>query len=275
MFEITNDMVKGPYFGIIKGPPGVGKSWLARFSEKPFYIAVEKGVEKVPGVGRFIENGQIKLPEDKKMFFDMMMHFVKNDHEYKTIVIDSGKFIDKLFEQDLIKNEPTEMIKKVETKVNSIADYTFGRGYAKMIGPAYWGRFLAGVDALHKKGINVILIAHTREKNVSNRDGEEYQKHKMDMMEFGISSVPALLEARADWSFFMNSETSTKATVNNFGAKKVVAGSGMPETVVYTRNTNFADAKVRTGDVNNVKDFYVIDIEDDSTSKIIFEDLLK
>ena len=272
-FEITTSPIQGPYFGIVYGPPGCGKTWLCRHAPNPFYLAVEKGVEKVPNVGRFTKDGRINLPEDIETFFKMMMHFITTSHDYKTIVIDSGKFIDALVEHDIILKNPTELIKKEEVKVNCIGDYVFGRGFEKAL--AYYARFLKGVDALHRKGINVILIAHSKEKTTSNPNGDEYKKHCIDLLEFGRASVPNLLSARADWLFFMRSESQTGKKISQFGGVKTVAIDGRPEIIVYTRSSNAFDAKVRTTNPDNVKDFYIIDINDDSTSKQIFLDLDK
>jgi len=275
-FEITTSPIQGPYFGIVYGPPGCGKTWLCRHAPNPFYLAVEKGVEKVPNVGRFTKDGRINLPEDIETFFKMMMYFITTSHDYKTIVIDSGQFIDTLIERDIILKNPTETIKKEEVKVTCIGDYVFGRGFEKGVN-YYKNRFLKGVDALHRKGINVILIAHSKEKSTSNAAGDDYKKHCIDMMEWGRISVPNLLSARADWVYFMRSEAQTGKKINPFGGpvKTIALNDGQPEVLVYTRKTNSFDAKVRTEKVENIPDYYLIDINNDETSKQIFLDLEK
>lgn len=273
MFEIGTSPIAGPYFGIVYGPAGVGKTWLCRHAPKPFFLAVEKGVEKVPDVGRFIKDGRINIPSDLSTFFAMMTHFVKTSHDYKTLVVDSGKFVDALIFADVIAKHPTEIIKKVEVKVESIGDYNFGTGYAKAI--EHWNRFLKGVDALHRKGVNVILIAHAHDKTVSSHSGDDYKKTKIDLFEFGMHSAPNLLSARADWVYFMRSEAKTISQRNAFGAEKTRAINGQPDIKIYTRSTNAFDAKIRTTNRENVPDFYVIDLDDESTSQQIFEDLEK
>ena len=272
--EITDQPVSGPYFGILYGPAGVGKSFLCQYAPNPFFIAVEKGVEKVPNVGRFTKNGQIVMPTDINQFFEMLRYFVSKKHDYKTVVIDSGKFVDTLICADVIKNNPTETKHKQEIKIESIGDYNFGTGYTKAI--SYWTRFIAGVDALNRRGINVILIAHAHERNTTNINGDDYKKTKIDLLEFGSSSVPNLLYARADWTYLMRSEAHTRTVKNAFGASKTIAQSGgVPEITIYTRSTNSFDAKVRTGNIDNIPDAYEIDIRDESTSKQIFIDLEK
>jgi hypothetical protein len=274
--EITEEPVKGPYFGIIYGPAGTGKTWLCKYAEKPFFVAVEKGVEKVPGVGKFLKDGEIYLPKTIDEFFQMLQKFVKTEHGYKTIVIDSGMFVDKLIIEQILSESPEVTKRNGETKViSSIADFDYGKGFARVVN--VWElRFFTALKVLHKKGLNVILIAHSREKNSLDIDGNEYKKNTIDMCQFGTYSVPNVLSAKADWVLFMRSESQTKLKKNQFGSVRSVADNDtQPETIVYTRGTSSFDAKVRTTVASNVKDAYVIDIHNEATSKQIFIDLEK
>jgi len=59
----TNETIKSPWFGVLYGPPGCGKSELSKYAPNPFYLALEKGVEKIQGVGKFIDSsGNLKIP---------------------------------------------------------------------------------------------------------------------------------------------------------------------------------------------------------------------
>ena len=97
-------------------------------------------------------------------------------------------FVDKLFIETVIEENPTETIKGELKKVESIGDYVFGHGYEKVI--AKWeGRFFAALNALHKRGLDVILIAHSREKTARNQGGDEYKKHGIDMSHLFLSTI--------------------------------------------------------------------------------------
>ena len=282
--EISKEVINGPYFGILYGPAGVGKTFICKHAERPFYVALEKGVEKVDGVGKFVKNDEIILPETEDQFFQMLQYFVKKEHDYKTIVVDSGMFADKLIIERVINDATVEvevngskkraiMRKEGYKIIGSIADFDYGTGYSDVV-RTWEKRFFTALKYLHKKGLNVILIAHSRAKNVTDSQGNDYKKFGIDMAEFGIYSVPNLLSAKADWVLFMRSEVETKKVKNQFNTVKSVADTDkVPEITVYTRGTSAFDAKVRTEKISNVQDQYVIDISNPETSQKLFRDL--
>jgi len=273
--EITEEAVNGPSFIILYGKAGIGKTFLCKYTEKPFFIAVEKGCERVSGVGKFMKDGEVYLPKSTDEFFKMLQNFVKKDHDYKTLVLDSGMFIDKLFVESVIAANPKEKKGDTYIDVTSIGDLNFGKGYEKVL--AIWeSRFFVALKYLHKKGISVVLIAHSRDKTARDNDGNEFKQHGIDLLEFGRISVSNVLSAKADAVLFMHAENETKKKANNFGPAKNVADVNTDQEVkVYTRGSSGWIAKVRTENVDNVNDFYTIDIRDESTSKKLWEDLRK
>lgn len=269
---ISDSVIKSPYFGILAGPPGAGKTWLCRFAPKPFYIALEEGVNKL-NVGKFTDKtGNLLMPSNLDDFWAAIKYFLKGQHDYRTIVIDSARIVQQLMITDIIKNNPTETKGKQEVKVESILDYNFGAGVEKL--KVQFEKLLAGIKLLNKNGMNVILIAHTHEKNTQDLHGNEFKKTKMELMEWGNTSIPNLLFSASTWTYIIRSEVKTKQ-VKAFIGTKQIAGEGRPEIVVYTRSGNGFDAKVWTANIDNVPDYYIIDMYNDDSSKIIFEDLEK
>jgi AAA domain len=278
---ISDEAISTPYFGIVYGDNGVGKTHLCKFSPKPFYIPLEKGVEKVAGVGKFtVKNAAgddiVYIPKTLDEFFQMMRKLANRQSPYKTVVVDGGMFADKLFTADVIAKNPTVTDKNGTVAVTSISDYTYGTGYEKL--QAIWeGKFFAAVDRLHSLGINVILIAHARMKDALDKNGDKYPKWQIDMAEFGAVSIPRLLSNRADFVFYMEAEVSTSKKAGTFGAgpRTVANDLGPGEIKLYTRKTSRFNAKVRATSAANVANEYSIDIYDDATSQKIFDDLVK
>jgi hypothetical protein len=273
---ITEQAVNGPSFNILYGVAGIGKTFLCKYTEKPFFLATEKGCERVPDVGKFLDaSGNVYLPKSTEEFFQMLKKFCAKGHDYKTIIIDSGLFVDKLFVSTVIEENPTEKKGDSYIEVKSIGDINFGRGYEKVI--SIWEqRFFAALHALQRRGISVVLIAHARDKNARDSEGNEFKKYGIDLLEFGRISVPNLLAAKADAVLFMHAEAETKKKHNPFGpAKNVADNSSDKEIRVYTRASSGFDAKVRTENIDNVSDYYVIDIRNPETSKKLWTDLAK
>lgn len=278
----TNEAIKSPWFGVLYGPPGCGKSELAKYAPRPFFIAIEKGVEKIQNVGKFIDSeGKLKIPATFDEAVEALMYKLKNPGDYKTIVLDSGGFLDKLIVNDIILKHPTYTVKGEDGKpkhieVESISDYTFGDGFSKA--ERYWERIVNAANVFIKKEINFLVIAHSVNKNAVSPDGEDYRKIKLDLLEWSNYSVPNLLYKSCDWMYFMRSEIQTVKRKGAFGGSKTVAinsESKHPEIIVYTRSGNAFDAKARAININNIPNHYDIDIGDPETCKVIFNDLDK
>jgi len=191
---ISDEAVKSPYFGIVYGGDGVGKTHLCKFAEKPFYLSLEKGAEKVAGVGKFLVKNSVGqdvvyIPKSSTEFFTMLKKLANKTSPYKTIVIDGAMFLNDLFCADIIANEPVVMAKveghdkKQAVPVESLSDYDYSKGYEKL--HSLWaGLFLAGIDRLNYLGINVILIAHARMRDSLDANGDKYPKWQIDKIYF-------------------------------------------------------------------------------------------
>jgi len=273
--EITSESVKTPYFLIVHAKGGAGKTMLCTHAPKPFYLALEHGVDDIDGVGTYKETNKftgkkvIKLPKSASDFFEAARDLITKEHDYKTIVIDSGKFLDVLFEQDVINKNPIEVIKKNEIEVTCLGDYNFSRGYEMAM--KLWKKTLVAIDAMKARGYNVILICHSAKINDENINGDPFKRVGIDLMRFGAQSAPDLVFAKCDACYYMRSEIETREVRGN----TKVSTHGRPDIVLYTRGQNGFDAKVRTKNKDNIPDHYIIDWDDSATSKIIFEDLEK
>lgn len=281
---ISNDQIKTAYFATIIGRPDSGKSFLAGHAPNPFFLATEKGAELVPNVGKVKytdENGneRVKLPLDYEQFDAIWQQIAKKKGniagvQYKTIVVDSAKFTEEHFCNDVIKKNPTREEKGVTKDNICVKDMLFGGGVALVY--SYWEKFFAGVARLNEAGINVILICHSCPIKAVTPSGEEYKKEGIDLLTYGAVSVPSLVLARSDWCYHIRKEAKVRNVKQGFGGSKTVAIDGTKQDViVYTRGTSGLDAKCKTADHNNIPDYYMIDINRPETSQVIFDDLLK
>lgn len=260
-YEIIDGAQKAPYLGILYGAGGTGKSWLASYAEEPLFLSIEPGTNLIPAK-------KIKTrPTNIEQVFDMMRYVLKNQ-PCKTLVLDSLGFLEPMIYADVIEKNPTTEGKSPKP-VLSIADYGFGRGYAKAMD--YWQKLLKGVDALNDKGISVIAITHSHYKNIPTEDGETYKFTDMALQSFGDYSVPELLKRRADWVLYVESKVKTRTVKNKFGGEKVIPFGQEPSLLVHTRATSQFFAKIRAADMNAVEDYYEINPREPETYKALFE----
>jgi hypothetical protein len=289
-FNITKNTLVTPSKSLIYGEPGTGKSYLASYSNRPFFLALEKGCEKIPGVKKFShvdKNGceQIHIPADWDQMFAMMEHLANKEtikaNGYKTVVLDSGMFIDKIMASKIMKDEPEVKRDSKMVKVTSIDMYGFMEGYAKLI--AMWEIVVAWADKLNTLGIDVIFIAHAAKIKHTDLNGTDYKRIEPDLCVAmgGRHSVSDFLCARVDHVLYIESQAQVEKKKGYMGKAVNVAINGnidqfnRPEIKLYTRTTNRFIAKVRVTDFSQVADVYDIDITNPETSKKIFEDLKK
>ena len=268
-FNVISDIAKEPYLGVIYGTGGVGKTFLAKYSESPCFLPLEAGTNKLPkGIDRYDAR-----PQNIDDFFEMMRHLIANPGRCKTAIIDSMGFFETLVYADILIKNPTTGGDKPKP-ITDISQYGFGSGYAMAMG--YWQKLLKGVDALQGKGMNVIFITHSHLISVPTESGDTYKMHGMALQKFGQSDVPELLRRRSDWCLFMQSTAKTSKIKNQFGGSKTVAMTGSrPQVIVHTRATSSFFAKVRAADESKIQDYYEINPNDiDGSSKAIFNDIV-
>ena len=72
-FKISKTVNRTPYNMLLYSEAGTGKTSLAAQSEKPFFLAIEKGSEFVQDVGRFTDNDNNQIiPQDYQTFIKML-----------------------------------------------------------------------------------------------------------------------------------------------------------------------------------------------------------
>lgn len=133
---------------VLSGPSGVGKTWFTLGFPNVYYISPELGATRKHYVERLKENGGMYLgPEDGSTDFEVLIDQAKalasEDHNFKTLVVDS---ITEIFNLTIAKEA-----ERLEDK------NAFGADKKPAI--AYMRRF---VQAINRLDMNVILVAHEK-----------------------------------------------------------------------------------------------------------------
>jgi len=137
---------------------GVGKSTLASQFPKPIFISTEDGLDALDVVS-FSKATQISD------VVDSIKTLLKEDHDFKTVVVDSVDWL---------------VTPLIEKSINSQYDekqQAYGKGQMYMA--EEFREILQGLDALRlKRGMNVVLIAHAAVVKFEDPRSDPYDRYQ-------------------------------------------------------------------------------------------------
>jgi hypothetical protein len=206
--------------GAIYGSEGVGKTTLASQLPHPIFLDTEGGthhldVDRIDAAATWDEiTGAIAL-------------LAKEDHAYRTLVIDTADWLEKRLIDHLCRKANKE----------SIEDFGYGKGWVLLA--EEFARFLASLDALLARGIHVVFLAHAMVRKFEAPD----QAGSYDRFELKLSKqVAPLLKEWADVLLFANFVTKVAEKDNG-----KLRGVGGKERALFANHSAAYDAKNRHG----------------------------
>jgi hypothetical protein len=202
---------------VLYGVESVGKSTFAAQFPKPLFLDIEQGTSHL-NVDRCDINSWKQLTE-------ALAEAKATD--YKTIVIDSADWAERLCVEDLLAT----------SKKTSIEDFGFGKGWVMVA--ERMSRMLSSIDMLIDAGKNVVLIAHSKIVRFEAPDAlAAYDRYELKLSK---QSSP-LLKEFADELWFLRFKTKVSTTDTGRGK-----GIGGKERILLTTHSAAYDAKTRSG----------------------------
>jgi hypothetical protein len=159
---------------VLYGPAGIGKSTFGAESEEPIFVCTEDGANNIPVDKYTFADGRIKT-EAWEEFLDALKDIATEEHEYRTLVVDTWNYATVLAAQKVCRE-------RFNNKSEVFNDYGGNRGYAAVaeeIRPA-----LKYFDICREREMTVILLAHDGILNVKNPIQGEFHKFSGDMHKF-------------------------------------------------------------------------------------------
>ena len=203
----------------IYGPEGIGKSTLAAQFPAPVFLDTEGGTSHLD-VARF------PRPKNWADVVLAVSHLLTGQHAFQTLVIDSADWLEKLLADEICRRANKE----------GLEDFGYGKGW-QYVAEEY-ARFLAQLDRLRERGMNIVLIGHSMIRKFEAPDAAgSYDRYELKLGK----QLAALTKEWVDALLFVN--YFTKVTEKD-GKQKAVGGR---ERVVYTTHTAAWDAKNRYG----------------------------
>lgn len=204
---------------VIYGTEGIGKSTLAAAFPAPVILDTEEGTHHLD-VARVSIGSWDELRAT-------VAEIGTSRGEFKTVVIDSADWAERLLVEALLK----------EHKKKSIEDFGYGKGFTHLA--EGFGRLLTACDGLIGVGLNVVFVAHARVARTSPPDMTDgFDRYELKLTK---QSAP-LLKEWCDALLFCNYDVRT--TEGSDGRRKAIGGK---KRIVYAERAAAWDAKNRYG----------------------------
>ena len=215
---------------MIYGVDGIGKSTFAAESNKPIFLPTEDGALRIPVP-------QFPLCETWDALLGNLRTLYSQDHDYKTVVIDSADWAQALAVAHVTKYKFEDDIQKFDS---------FGRGYKVLM--SEWERLLRGLDAVRKhKGMEIILIGHAAVKTIKNPGGDDWDKYQSNLVDTPSTSIWNKTKEWCDILLFANYEVIIDKDSPKAGKGKGVLVQGDGQRVLHSGPSAAWDSKVRAG----------------------------
>jgi hypothetical protein len=201
---------------VLLGVEKVGKSTFASQSESPIFIPMkgEQGIDEIDCA---------KFPPAQS--YDDVLESIgvlyREDHDYKTAVIDSSSAFEPLVWDKVCKAEGAASIEKVGGG--------YGKGYTETL--KYWRELMDGLDALRdERGMGCILIGHVKAKEFNDPEADPYTTYWFDINEKAANALYRWADAIFFAAFKKAIVQKTDAGFN----KKTARATGTGQRVLYT-----------------------------------------
>lgn len=209
-----------PVLATICGDSGLGKTTTAVTFPNPIVIRAEDGLQAVPAKIRPDAFPLIHKVDD---LWEQVTALIKEDHNYKTLVIDSVTALERLFIQYVIDSDP----KNPATINQAMGGY--GSGMAAVATLHQRLRKACGI-LNERKNMNIIFVAHADTETIELPDQDAYQRYSLRL---GKKSVACYVDD-VDVVGFLKLETFTKGD----GDKKKAISTGDRLMVTYATASN-------------------------------------
>jgi len=204
---------------VLHGVEGIGKSTLVSQFPNPLVLDTEDGTNN-------IDVARVRC--DDYLTLEGSLHELARDAQgFQTIVIDSIDWAERQMVDHLLRKSGKQ----------SIEDFGFGKGWV-MVGEAM-AKLLDVCDTLIDRGLNVVLVGHTKVAKTNPPDMDEgYDRYELKLTKH---SAPIVKEW-ADAILFANYKTRLVE-----GDDGRVRARGGKERVLHAERTAAWDAKNRFG----------------------------
>lgn len=215
---------KKPFRVMIYGVEGIGKSSFCAMADKPIFIQTEEGLNE-------IDCAKFPLAKTLDDVLSAIRDLYSEKHDFKTVVLDSADWLEKLIWEKVCE----------ENKVDNIAKVGYGKGYEYAM--THFDTVVNGFEALRiDRGMNILITAHSTIEKFDSPSLDSAIDRFTPRLHKKVSHY---LREWADACLFANRKIFTKQITD--GMTKKAKGVSQGERVLYTEETHAYMAKNRYG----------------------------
>ena len=209
--KIESGKRPGPRRVMVFGTHGVGKSTLGARAEKPIFVPTEDGLGD-------IECDRFPLAQSYDDVINALGELYAGEHRYRTVVIDSLDWLERLIWADICRKRSVECIE----------DIGYAKGYVYAL--TQWREILTGLDALRtQRGMVCMLLAHAKIERFENPETDSYDRYVPRLHKLASQ----VIQEWCDEVLFATYKVYTKTSDEGFNRKKA-KGLGNGERVMRT-----------------------------------------
>jgi len=205
-----------PIIASIFSDAGMGKTSLAATFPNPIFIRSEDGMQAIPEDKRPDAFPLIETVDD---LWGQLAALINEEHDYKTVVIDSVTNLERMFIQNVMDNDDSK--KKPKSINQALGGY--GAGMAAVATMHQRVRKAAGM--LNDKGLHVVFIGHADTEAIELPDQDTYTRYSLRL---GKKSIAPYTDD-VDVVGFLKLQTFTVGD----GEKKKAVSDGSRILVTY------------------------------------------
>ena len=206
----------------ITGDSGIGKTSLSCTFPNPIVIRGEDGLQAVAADKR---PDAFPLLQNPDQLWDELGALIKEDHQYRTLIIDSVTALERMFIQHIVESDP-KMPKSINQAMGG-----YGAGLQAVAAMHQRVRKAAGI-LNERRGMSIVFVAHADTEVIELPDQDPYTRYSLRL---GKRSMAPYIDD-SDIVGFLRLQTFTVGD----GARKKAISDGTRNICCYATAANFS-----------------------------------
>lgn len=209
---------------VLYGAHGVGKSSLGASAPSPIFIQTEDGLGG-------LEVDAFPLAKTADDLFSAVRSLASDEHGYKTVVVDSIDWAERLLHQAVAKAEGKSSVEKIP----------YGKGL--VMAAEAMRSLLADLDRLRDRGMTIVVLGHERVSRYEDPRTESYDRATLNLNKHAA----ALVAEWCDILAYAHIPVRIRKEDQGYGRERKRAVDGSGERMIGVQPAAAYDAKNRYG----------------------------